>query len=354
MIYLFITVFLTLFVSAMCSMCEAIILSATPIEVEVIRERSQRKGKILEKMLKNIDETTSAILTANTIANTFGATLSGAMFAELYNSGLLTSYIFPAFLTVSILFFSEILPKNIGIIYRETILSFIIIPLYWLSIAMRPVARFTRWTLSRITNKRSQSTVRDDEIILLAKKGEEDGMLSSQERDLILNSLALDEVAISEIMTPRTVIMALDEEMTIGEVFKEYPHLSFSRIPVYKDSLDNITGVVRRRDVLTAKANDQDSIKISTLKSPATFVPENGSALSVLKQLIKKHQQIGIVVDEFASLTGVVSLEDIFEKLLGSEIFDTDDVAVDMRELARHRRNLTLSKSAQLKRQYLK
>ena len=338
MLYLIITVLLTLSVSAMCSMLEAMILGTTPVEIETLKTKSRRKGELLEMMVRNIDETTSAILTTNTIANTFGATLSGAMFAAIFGTGFYTSYVFPACLTVAILFFSEILPKNLGIIYRPHLHSFIVFPLSWLGVIMLPVSRFTRWTLRRITSKSKSNSISDDEIILLAKKGEEDGLLSSQERDLITNSLELDDVAISEIMTPRTVLMALDEDMTIGEVFEKYPHIGFSRIPVYKDAIDNITGVVRRRDILTAKANDLDSKRISTLKSPAIFVPENGSALSVLKQLIKKHQQIGIVVDEFSSLTGVISLEDIFEKLLGSEIFDTDDVAVDMRELARHRR----------------
>lgn len=341
MFYLVLTVFLTLSISAFCSTLEAMILSTTRFEIESLKAKSKRKGELLELFVRDIDETTSAILTANTIANTFGATLSGTMFASLYGDSPVTRYVFPSLLTVGILFFSEIMPKNLGIIYRPYLQGIVIVPLYWLRILMRPVSRFTRWTLGRITSRKNQNAISDDEIILLAKRGEEDGLLSAQERNLITNSLALDEVTVAEIMTPRTVLMALDEDYTIGEVFAEFPHLSFSRIPVYKDTIDNITGIVRRRDILTAAANDLHSTKISTLKSAATFVPENGSALSVLRQLIKKHQQIGIVVDEFSSLTGVISLEDIFEKLVGSEIFETDDIAVDMRELARHRHKHT-------------
>lgn len=179
----------------------------------------------------------------------------------------------------------------------------------------------------------------NDEIIMLAEKGQKDGLISPQERDLIANSLSLDDVTISEIMTPRTVVMALDKDMTVEKVFKENPNLNFSRIPVYSDTIDNIVGIVRRRDILTAVAGDRNNAKISDFMQPPIFVPENGSALSVMRQLIKKHQQMGIVVDEFASLTGVVTLEDIFEHLLGSEIFEADDIAVDMRELARNRKS---------------
>ena len=140
-------------------------------------------------------------------------------------------------------------------------------------------------------------------------------------------------------MTPRTVVMALDKDMTVERVFSENPNLNFSRIPVYSDTIDNIVGIVRRRDILTAVAGDKGETKISDFMQAPIFVPENGSALSVMRQLIKRHQQMGIVVDEFASLTGVVTLEDIFEHLLGSEIFEADDIAVDMRELARTRKS---------------
>lgn len=127
----------------------------------------------------------------------------------------------------------------------------------------------------------------DDEILLLANKGEKDGLLSTQERDLIANSLSLDDVCVSEIMTPRTVVMAFEDTSTVSQIFKKYPEINFSRIPVYHDTIDNIVGIARRRDILTAMANDKHDSLISEFTQPAVFVPENGSALSVLRQLIK-------------------------------------------------------------------
>ncbi len=333
-----ITIFLTLTVSAFCSTLEAMVLSTTTVEIERLKKTSPRRGGMLERYVRNIDETSSAILTANTIANTFGATLAGGLCAKLFGSGVVTSYIFPACLTVAILFFAEILPKNIIILYRKPMQPYLVYPLGWLRVAMLPVARFTSLVLHGLKSKAIVDDDSDDEIVMLANKGEKSGRISSQERDLIANSLSLDDVAIADVMTPRTVVETADENQTVGEFFKEYPNPNFSRYPVYKGTVDNIIGIVRRRDILTEMANDNSDKKISSIMQPTIFVPENGTALAVLRQLIKKHQQMGIVVDEFASLTGVVTLEDIFEHLLGTEIFETDDIAVDMRELARNRK----------------
>ncbi|MBO6103358.1 MAG: CBS domain-containing protein, partial [Opitutales bacterium] len=180
----------------------------------------------------------------------------------------------------------------------------------------------------------------DDEIKLLAEKGAADGLISAQEKDLISNALSLDDTLISEIMTPRTVVVALDESESVGGLFARLNNIPFGRMPVYKDTVDNIVGIVRRRDLLTAKAKDEDFKLVKDFVKECAFVPENGSSLAVMRQLLRRHQQMGIVVDEFGSLTGVVTLEDIFEHLLGSEIFEADDVAVDMRELALKRKKM--------------
>lgn len=331
------TVFLTLGVSAFCSALEAMVLSTTAYEVESLKKISPRRGGMLERYVRNIDETTSAILTANTIANTFGATLAGVQCSALWGSGFVSSYVFPAILTVGILFLSEIFPKNLMILYRKPMQPYMVYPLSWLRFIMLPVARLTSFLLKGLKENVPTDESSDEEIVMLANKGEKSGQITSQERDLIANALTLDNVSISQIMTPRTVVETADCEQTVGEFFKHSPNTNFSRYPVYKGTVDNIIGIVRRRDILTEMANDCSDKKISDIMQPTTFVPENGTALAILRQLIKKHQRMGIAVDEFGSLTGVVTLEDIFEHLLGSEIFETDDIAVDMRELARKR-----------------
>ena len=343
MIYFIITVCATLMVSAFCSLMEAMLLSTKHAEIEALKKTSRRRGELLDKFVREIDRSTSAILSLNTIANTFGATLSGVLFAthiapEL-GSDIHSKYTFPALLTLAILVFSEIFPKNIGILYRPSLLPYMVYPLYWMRVAMWPISVFMGKLIGIVTRGKQCEATSDDEIKLLAERGAKDGLITAQEKDLIANALSLDETPISEIMTPRTVVMALEETATVGELLSNGRQIQFGRMPVYRDTLDNIVGIVRRRDLLMAKANDEDSRQVREFMMEVGFVPENGNSLSVLRQLIRKHQHMGIVVDEYGSLTGVVTLEDIFEHLLGSEIFEKDDVAVDMRELALRRKN---------------
>lgn len=348
MFYFIVTVLATLLVSAICSLLEAMLLSTKQAEIEALKKRSRRLGELMDTFERQIDRTSSAILSLNTIANTFGATLSGVLFAShispLLGSDFHSRYTFPAFLTLAILVFSEILPKNLGILYRPSLLPYMVYPLYWIRIAMWPVSTFMSKLISFITSGKTSVDASEDEIKLLAEKGAKDGLITLQEKELIANTLSLDDTLISEIMTPRTVIVALEESQSVGEVFANGAQIAFGRLPVYKRSIDNIVGIVRRRDLLLAKAKDEDSRKVGEFVKDAVFVPENGSSLSVLRQLIKKHQHLGIVVDEYGSLTGVVSLEDIFEHLLGSEIFEADDIAVDMRDLALKRKKMKAKK----------
>lgn len=348
MVYFIITVIITLLVSAFCSFLEAIILSTKQSEIEALKRVSKRRSELMDKFVREIDQTSSAVLSLNTVANTFGATLSGVLFATYISPMLGTDfharYTFPAAITLAILIFSEILPKNIGLLYRPTAQPYIVYPLYAVRILMWPISVFMSKFITFVTRGKQKDAPSDDEIRFLAERGAMDGMISVQEKELIANTLTLDETPISEIMTPRTVVVALDESATVGEVLSSGNEISFGRMPVYRDTFDNIVGVARRRDLLLAKANDEDGRLVKEFTKEVAFVPENGNSLSVLRQLVRKHQRMGIVVDEYGSLTGVVTLEDIFEHLLGSEIFETDDVAVDMRELAIRRKNMNVKK----------
>lgn len=335
MAYLAATVFLTLAFAALCRAAEEV-SGAAPAEPG-IAERKSEGGKAHKRPSPAPPGAAEAASALRATAAVFGSAAAGAQFAELTGAGLGAALAFSAALATAFAAFAEVLPKLIVPIFRAPLLLRLRRPLAWLAAAAAPLSRLSA-KLSGESAGRPRDAG-DDEIILLAEKGQKDGLITPQERDLIANSLSLDDVEISEIMTPRTVVMALDRDMTVERVFSENPNLNFSRIPVYSGAIDNIVGIVRRRDILTAVAGDRGGAKISEFMQQPIFVPENGSALSVMRQLIKRHQQMGIVVDEFASLTGVVTLEDIFEHLLGSEIFEADDVAVDMRELARKRKS---------------
>jgi CBS domain containing-hemolysin-like protein len=138
-------------------------------------------------------------------------------------------------------------------------------------------------------------------------------------------------------MTPRTVVTSLDENLTVDEVFKVHPNVPFARIPIYKDSIDTISGMVRRRDLHNAIVRNNGDKKLFQISKEAVFIPENASADKALRLLLSEHSQLSMVVDEFGSVVGVLAMEDIIESILGQEIFEHDDPAVDMRELAKRK-----------------
>jgi CBS domain containing-hemolysin-like protein len=202
---------------------------------------------------------------------------------------------------------------------------------------MTPISKvvglFVRFLLKRQDTENNS----DAEIMLLAEKSEKEGTLTSNEREVINNALRLDEILVDEIMTPRTVVYSIDGEETIGSLFEKEKNIPFARIPVYQDERDNITGVVRRRDILSAKAEDRDNVRIAELALDTIFVPDTATADDALQTFLKNHQQLAITVDEFGSMAGVITMEDVIEHIIGQEIFEKDDPAVDMREFARRR-----------------
>ncbi|MDA0346049.1 MAG: hemolysin family protein [Verrucomicrobia bacterium] len=338
MTHLIVAVVLTIGISAFCSVLEAMVLSTSSAETETIRNKYPKRGKLFGQIMEELDDTISAILTLNTVANTAGASVVGTLAADIYGSASVG--IVAGLMTFLILIFSEIIPKNLGVAYRSGIQSYSVYPLWLIRILMRPVTFFTR-KFVRLLVKEQQTTSAEaeEEIKLLAEKGAKEGKLRHSEANVISNTLTLDDLAIDEIMTPRTVVFALEDDKTLGEIFKEFNNIPFARIPVYKETIDNVIGVVRRRDLLHGMAEGGHDTLLTDMVESALFVPETANGADTLQSFLAKHQQIAIVVDEFGSMTGVVTMEDIIEHILGREIFEKDDVAIDMRELARTKNN---------------
>jgi CBS domain containing-hemolysin-like protein len=311
------------------------ILSTTVPEIEALKNQRPRRGRLLETLKTEIDETISTILTLNTIANTLGSVMIGGIATQLFGSAALG--IVSALLTLGILIFSEVIPKNLGVVYRRSLQPHVVIPLAWMRRMLRPVTYLCNLLVRWLIKTPPAHADSDEEILLLAERGARHGTLTESESNIIANALSLDEIRLSEIMTPRTVVTAIRRQATIGEVFREYPNIPFARLPVYGKSLDDIVGLVRRRDLLKAKANDHDLDPVAKYMQEVHFIPETATAAHALQLFLKTHQQLAVVVDEFGSVAGVVSMEDVMEHLLGREIFEKDDVAVDMRELARAR-----------------
>ncbi|MBU62360.1 MAG: hypothetical protein CMI26_07645 [Opitutae bacterium] len=340
---LIVAIVLTVGVSALCSTLEAMILSITPVEIESLKKKSSQKGKLLERYREEIEETTSSILSLNTIANTLGATLVGGLAEKAFGDGGNSLLIFAGGMTLGILFFAEIIPKNFAIAdaYRRGLQANLVYPLAVVRFVMAPISKVCKATVKAVVPQNNEREIdEEEEIILLAQKGAKEGSLSNNESDLVTNALRLDDIHVRDIMTPRTVVTAFEKDMTVGEVFNKHPNVPFARVPIFAETIDSITGIVRRRDLLQAAAEDKDEVIIKELAQEVVFVPENASADKALRLLLAQHSQLVVVADEFGSTVGVLAMEDIIESILGQEIFEHDDVAVDMRELARRKSNV--------------
>jgi CBS domain containing-hemolysin-like protein len=325
----------TIGTSFLCSLCESIVLSTTIAEIEALKRTRPRRGALLEVLKREIDATISAILTLNTAANSIGSIMVGALVVRLYGGGALAavSLGFGAVLLV----FSEVLPKNIGIAHRRGLQPFVVYPIGWLRRVLLPVTWFCARVVRPFVGPPAKLHGSQEEIILLAERGAEEGTLTRSESSIIANALSLDNVRVSEIMTPRTVVTALHRASSVAEVFTEHATLPFGRMPVFGKNMDDVVGIVRTKDLLRAKAQDQDAGLVEQFMQEAQFIPETATVGNALQQCLKAHTKMLVAVDEFGATTGVVTMEDVFEHLIGREIFEKDDVAVDMRELARTR-----------------
>jgi len=335
----------TIGVSALCSILEAMILSTTTAEIESLKKSHPKSGQRLEKAKLEIEETSSAILSLNTIANTLGATIVGGLAVQIWTDSTNVLYNVSLIMAIAILFISEIIPKNVGVLYRTSLQPVLVYPLRWICMIMTPISKIVGIFVRLLLRKETLETDNDEEIMLLAEKSEKEGTLTSNEREVINNALSLDEILVDEIMTPRTVVYSINATETIGSYFEKDRNIPFARIPVYSEQNDNIVGIVRRRDILGAIAEDRHSLLVSELSSEPIFVPDTATADDALQTFLKNHQQLAIAVDEFGSMSGVITMEDVIEHIIGQEIFEDDDPAVDMRELARKRQYAEKRKS---------
>jgi CBS domain containing-hemolysin-like protein len=332
---LLLSVAFTLGMSFCCSLLEAMFLSTTSADVESLKAKHPRRGKLFEDSRENMDETISAILTLSTISSTLGAVMVGGIATKVFGSSALG--LISAVMTITSLIFAEVIPKSLGVAYRAQLQKHSAVLLFWMRRVLRPVTRFCDIIVRPVIRHSPQEEAAQREILLLAEKAARDGTLTGGERDLIHNALSLSSTRVADILTPRNVVIAYDEDLTASEMFAENPTIRFSRMPVYEESLDEISGLVRRRDILHSIATGHGERKLKELKQPVSFVPEMATAANALQTLLSANQQLAAVVDEYGGFVGVVSIEDIVEHLIGREIYEKDDVAVDMRALARRR-----------------
>lgn len=323
---------LILSISFICSLCEAVLLSLSPAFVEVAVDQRPKSGKVLKHIMDHMDRSISAILTLNTISHTLGS----AWIAWAVHNEFGDSYVtlFSVFLTFMILVFSEIVPKTIGKNNPKSFSFFCAYCVQIMTISVYPFVKMSDLISHILASSTEEPDITRDEMIKNAEIGVEEGTLKAKESTIIKNLMKLDNVFVSDIMTPRSVFMALDGEMSVHEVAKKFKPIRFSRIPVYQESLDQIIGITHRYKILEALSADQHHKKISELIMPISNVAERMTVSHALDFFIKEKSHLAIVHDEYGVTTGLVTLEDAVETLLGVEIMDEFDNIEDMRKYA--------------------
>ena len=333
---LIISVSLAIVVSALCSVCEAVLYSLTTSQVEMLRRSGTRSGAILHELRSDIDEPITAILTLNTIANTIGAAIAGAAAAHLF--GDRNVFFFSAAFTMAILIFSEIVPKTVGVSYSYRLAPFIALPLKLMVICLKPIVMLCQTITRLITQDKGKESISAKELQTIATMSRESGQLEEVQEKVIMNIIDLKQKIVREVMTPRTVTFSLDENLSVHDAMQEITRLtSHSRVPVFNTDPDDVTGIVMRKDVLLAAAEQKLNTTLAKLKVPVHFVPEGMPLNLVLVDFFEKRQHLFVVVDEYGAVTGIISMEDVLEEIVGEEIIDESDRTRDMRELARRK-----------------
>lgn len=326
---------IALVISFICSIMEAVLLSTPQSFLMVKLEKGHTWAKHFIGLKSNVDKPLSAILSLNTIAHTIGAAGVGAQAVKVFGETYFG--IVSAILTILILVFTEIIPKTIGARYwrnlskisSQTIrgMIFITYPLVLLSaIITRSIAK----------NNTEYSTSRE-EISALASIGADEGIFMEKEYKIIQNLLKLKNLKVSEIMTPRVVVAVADENLLLSDFLRNKDFLKFSRIPVYSENPENITGYVFRQMVFEKLAEDQHHLALKDIKRDIVIVPDTRVLFSVWETLLEKKEHIALIIDEYGGMDGIVTMEDIIETLLGLEIVDEKDMVTDMQKLARDR-----------------
>jgi CBS domain containing-hemolysin-like protein len=333
MTLLFLYVGVALAVSFLCSLLEAALLSITPSHLAKLEQDRPKIGTRLRALRSHIDRPLAAILSLNTIAHTVGAAGVGAEAQRLWGSDVLA--ITSVVLTLLILFVSEIAPKTLGVMYWRRLTGFIaavlpplilvLLPLVWLSEA---ITRFMR-------HRRTAERLSREEFAALARLGEQQGVFDESEMRILRNLFLFGSLRARDIMTPRTVVFSLEENTTVSDAIAQRGSMVFSRIPIWKDNPDQVTGYILKDQLLLRAARGELDLPVRSFARAALMVPDTVPLPALFEKLLDNREHIAVVVDEYGGVDGVVTMEDVLETLIGLEIVDEVDSAHDMRAMAR-------------------
>ena len=328
-------VVIALGVSFLCSVWEAAMLSTPVSHIELLVQQGSKAGVIMQGLRQNVEHPISAILTLNTIAHTVGAAGAGAEATAIFGSEYFG--IISAALTLMILVFSEIIPKTLGAVYAKPLTPFTAYSLRVLLVLLKPAVFLSEFVTRSMRPSEEAPTVTRSELQVMARISAEEGGIQERENRIVANLLQLADVQVETIMTPRTVMVTLQEDEKVGDVMGSNAILPFSRIPVYGESADDIKGYVLRHEIYKRAAADEHDVKLREIALRLDVVPETNSVADVLDDFIAKQDHIFLVIDEYGGTAGLITMEDAVETLLGIEILDESDPVPDLRELARRR-----------------
>ena len=321
-------------ISFLCSLLESVLMS-TPISYITMKEdEGDRNAVLFAKLKDNPDRPLTAILSLNTIANTVGAAGVGQQATLLFGNqwfGLVS-----AIMTLLILIFSEIVPKTIGS-YHWKDLTWLSRIMKGLMVLLYPLVWIVEKVREPLAGDEPDTTISREEVSAMANIGEEEGVIDNSENKVIQNIIKLDDIKAYDVMTPRVVAAIAPESMTLKQFYKQEDLSHYSRIPVYSDSPEFITGYIMRYDVLENLAEDKFDTRLKSIKRKIAAFHEETSVSDIWESLLKTKDQIALIIDDYGCFQGIITLEDIIETILGMEIIDENDTITDMQQYARER-----------------
>ncbi|MEQ8409832.1 MAG: hemolysin family protein [Gammaproteobacteria bacterium] len=335
---------LSIFFSFLCSILEAVLLSITPAYIGVQEEKGNPIAADLARFKEDIDRPLAAILTLNTIAHTVGAIgvgaqaslVFGATNIELFGVSLISLEALTAgLMTLAVLIFSEVIPKTLGANNWEKLAPFSVFALKIMLFALAPLVWLSQFLTRHLKKDKDKPILSRSDILVMSKIGKDAGVLEENEQKIIQNLLRFAKVLVRDIMTPRIVVVAANADNTARDFHDRHPNLPFSRIPLYQDNNDNVIGYVLRDELLLNLVDDNDHRTLKEIRRDIITVHKTLPIPDLLNIFISKKEHMALVVDEFGGMEGIVTMEDIIETLLGLEIVDESDNAVDMQVLAR-------------------
>lgn len=333
MSYLILFFVLSVGISFLCSILESILLSLQMSYISVMEKERPRTGKLLRHHKENINKSIASILILNTIANTLGAAAVGTQASHLWGD---ESMVFISIvLTFSILFFSEIIPKTIGALYWKQLAPLAAEFIQFFIWITYPIVLITLFVTNKISKRKSKETTTKNEFLESMWISEDEGVIDEKESYIIESVLKLEDMKVADILTPRSVVFALDETMTIREVMAEEEEIfNFSRIPIYNETIDHVTGLVLTKQLFKESLKD-DTVTLASIKKDIFSINENIPVAKALDLFINKKEHMFLVTDSYDQTEGIVTLEDCVETVLGIEIVDESDTVDDMRQLAK-------------------